>query len=167
MKLSIVIIGLVLIAIYMVPAVILARLGLKSKKRLIKELIELAEQSNCHLSEHNYWNNTAIGIDQEHPNLFYINKTTNNERTIRINLSEVQTCQIVRKSKNPGKKSHSSSAIEKLGLVFTFIEKNKPDLFLEFFNTDFDDSISNEYLEQAEKWSGIVNDATARLTPGP
>ena len=97
MKISILIIGLVLLAIYIVPTVILARFHMNSRKRFFKELFTLAKQRDCSISQHDYWNKTAIGIDKDYRSLFYISKTTNNDDMVTINLLEVLKCQIVKK----------------------------------------------------------------------
>jgi hypothetical protein len=167
MNFSILIIGLILALIFVVPVVFLVRASSNAKKKYLKDLINLAKTNNYSISEHDHWNNSVIGIDKDHRHLFYINKTTNNESTVMIDLSEVKQCQVVNKSKNAGKKANYAPVTEKLGLIFTYLDKDKPETSLDFYNADFDSSIPDKEVKLAGKWSGIVNDVTAGLIPGP
>ena len=167
MKISILIIGLVLLAIYIVPTVILARFHMNSRKRFFKELFTLAKQRDCIISQHDFWNKTAIGIDKDYRSLFYISKTTNNDDMVTINLLEVLKCQIVKKRRNIGKHVDNSPVIEKLGLIFTYFDKEKPETFLEFYNFDSNFLSSDKELSLTEKWAGIVNEVIAGRILGP
>lgn len=167
MNLSTILIGLVLILLFLVPVIFLVRASSGSKRKFIKDLIDLAKSKNCSISEHDHWNNRIIGMDKDHRNLFYINKTTNNELTAVIDLTQVKHCEVVKKSRNTGKKANNLPVIQKLELVFSYIDNNKPDTSLDFFNSDFDSSFPEDEFKLAEKWAGIVNEATAGLLPGP
>lgn len=167
MNITTIIIGLMLALLFLVPVVFLARASARAKKKYLKDLYDLAENNNCSLSEHDHWNNSAIGIDKEHRHLFYINRTTNNEQTQIIDLTEVRQCQVVNKSKNAGKKANYTPILERLGLVLNYLNKDNPDAWLDFYNSDFDSTIPEKEFKLAEKWSGIVNNVTAGLIPGP
>ena len=167
MNSSTLLIGLILALIFIVPVMFLVRASSNAKKKYLKDLFNLAKNNNCSISEHDHWNNTVIGIDKDHRNLFYINKTTNNESTVTIDLSEVKQCQVVNKSKNTGKKANYTPVTERLGLIFNYLGKDKPDTWLDFYNSDFDSSVPDREFKLVEKWSDIVNNVTAGLIPGP
>lgn len=167
MNISTLIIGLILALIFLVPVIFLARASARAKKKYLKDLFTLAQANNCSIAEHDHWNNSAIGIDKDHRNLFYINRRTNNEHTLVIDLSEVKQCQVVNKSKNAGKKANYTPVVERLGLVLSYLSKDKPETWLDFFNSDFDSTIPEKEFKLAEKWEGIVNNVTAGLIPGP
>lgn len=167
MNLSIMVVGLSLAAMYFIPYALVARASSNSNKKLVKDLFTLAKKNNCSISLHDYWKNIALGIDKDHRKIFYVNKSTNIENTAKINLSEVQKCQIVNKRRNVVKNANSSPVTEKLGLIFTYLDKNKPDTFLEFYNAEYKLMVSDEEPRLIEKWAGIVNDVIANRYQAP
>jgi len=167
MNITTLIIGLVLALIFLVPVLFLVRASARAKKKYLTEIMDLAAKNGSNIAEHDHWNNSAIGMDKDHRKVFYINRTTNNERTLIIDLSEVKQCQVVNKSKNAGKKANYTPIVERLGLVFNYINKDKPDTWLDFYNSDFDSTIPEKEFKLAEKWSGLVSNVTAGLIPGP
>ncbi len=166
MNLSTILIGLVLVLLFLVPVIFLVRASSGSKRKFIKDLFDLARNNQSGISEHDHWNNRIIGMDKDRRKLFYINKTTNNELTAVIDLSQVKHCEVVRKNRNGGKKANNPPVIEKLELAFSYVGNNKPETSLDFFNSDFDSSFPEDEFKLAEKWSGIVNDVSAGLIQG-
>lgn len=155
--------GILLLLMCILPIVYLTRKRKKRENLFLQSLFSSAEKSNCKISQHDIWSNSAIGIDKEFPKLFFIRKTANNEISKEINLSEIQKCRVITTSRSVITKGGNQSVIDKLELAFANREKNMPEIMLEFYSTDHDSfSLSGE-LQLTEKWSEIANATIANL----
>ena len=164
MDLETVIIILILFLICLVPIVLINRRKRKREKLLSKSFFNFAEKRNCRISEYDFWNNTAIGVDKDVHKLFFRRATNNDELSGEINLTEILKCRMVNTNRSVSNNEINQIVIDKLELAFTFYDIDKPDIFWEFYNADRDSfSLSGE-LQLTEKWLKIVNTELAGIT---
>lgn len=152
------IIGLAFLLICIALFYILSRGNQKREKQLLKSITDLAAENNANITLHDIWNNTAIGIDLVAKKLFIIANANVRKILQHINLAEVQRCKVNREEKTVGAKEDAVRVIEKIELVFTYYEKNKPDNAVVFYDTSFEMSSLSDEIQLLEKWCKIIND---------
>ena len=64
------IIFLAIVILSAIPIIIINSKKRKKEKLFIQVLLDLAEKSNCKITERDLWNNTQIGIDKDAGKLF-------------------------------------------------------------------------------------------------
>lgn len=156
MDTSLVIMGIVLMAILILPF-LLHHLSQKRKgTQLLNDIISLADSENATISQKEFWRERyAIGIDEFSKKLFYINKNKEKEERVTINLSDVERCRIDALSRNEKTKNGNVTIIERLDLVFTFKYTDRPEKVLQFYNSSEFMSTDNE-RPLIDKWFGII-----------
>jgi hypothetical protein len=150
-------IALVLVAICVVPFILMGRNKKKRDKQLLQLLLNSATKENCKITQSEYLNDIAIGLDEANNKLFFFKKIEENEIAQHVNLLEMKSCGILNSNRPLDSKKHKDVIIEKIGLSFTPIEKNKTHTIFEFFNSEETMLLSGE-LQLAQKWAKIVND---------
>jgi len=156
--------GLVILIIIVLAVVIVNSNKKNKKKQFVQTLSELAEKSNCKISEYDLWNNTLIGIDKNAHKLFFIRKTEDNSIINEIDLSGIQKCRVINTSRIVTNNETNHTVIDKLELVLTFADPKISDTILEFYNTNRDNLFLNGELPLTEKWAAIVNANIAGIT---
>jgi hypothetical protein len=128
----------------------------KNKNTILSELFTFAKENNCSITDYDHWKNAKIGFDKKSGILLFIR--TNKEKKINtvVNLIDVIKCQGNKTNHTASSGKDKVSVIDKLGLVFFFKDINKTNLYLEFYNTEFDNLNLNGELQLMEKWAGIV-----------
>ncbi len=131
----------------------------KAKEAKFKKVIfALAEQNNCQITEYERWNNSVIGIDSVRNYVFVVRKTHDNETSQQVNLADFQKCHVSESSRIVITKEISNKVVDRIELVFSNINRNKPDTIVEFYNTTYDNLFLAGEPQIADKWSKIVND---------
>lgn len=158
------IVGLIfLIALILIIIMVISK-NKNSKKQILQTLFSLAEKSNSKISEHDIWNNSLIGIDKDSHKLFFIREMAGNGISEAIDLSEIQKGRVVHSNRIVTTKESSHTVTDKIALVLTLSDPKKPDLELEFYNTNRDNLFLNGELQLAEKWAEIVNNNISGIT---
>ena len=129
----------------------------KKEKKMLEALLVAAEKNNSRISEFDLWNNSRIGIDKATRKLFFIRTTETEEVAKVVDLPEILKGKAVNTSKAFSYKGSSQAVVERIELVLTNRDKNKPDVILEFYNSRSDNPILRNEILLAEKWAGIVN----------
>jgi len=149
--------GLVILIIIILVVVIANNNKKNKKKQFVQTLSDLAEKSNCTISEYDLWNNTLIGIDNAAHKLFFIRKTAEISVNNVIDLQGVQKCRVINSSRVVTNNETNNTVIDKLELALTSPDIKIADTLLEFYNTNRDNLFLNGELPLAEKWAAIVN----------
>lgn len=157
MSISIAIIGLVIIALFVLPFFLVGVGKNKGQKHLKQALLKIAEEHSCNISEYELWTSSAIGIDETTNNLFFVHLHNDIETAKHIKLSDFRICKINNYSRVTKDREGNHTAIDRLELELTPFEKVKPVTILEFFNADDSKLYSNE-LMMVEKWAQIINE---------
>lgn len=130
----------------------------KSKEEKLSPLFNIARENNCEISMYDRWDKTLIGLDNSVNNkLFFIRKVAENETRRVINLSEIKTCRIAKTTRTAYLNKENVIVTDKIDLVLSYGEKSKPDVVLEFYNTDYDSLNLSGELQLAEKWLETLN----------
>lgn len=158
------IIGLILLFIMVLPFILLSKKKSKGGKHFLSILFDLAKKNNSKISEHELWNNVAVGIDRDTHQLYFIRKTATNNIVYNIDLSEIQKCRLVNSNRKVNYKGGSYNVIDRLELAFTYCDKIKPEIILEFYNSEYDSVALNGELQLASKWLKIINTELAQKT---
>jgi hypothetical protein len=151
----IVMIGMIVL-VFVLPSIWMYVRNLKNEKQFRNNLFNLASGSNCRISEFDFWKNSAIGIDKNKHRIFYIRDLKSEKLKKEVDLSEIQKCRVLNASRSLNSKNGNYTAIDRLELVFTSKDKNKPEIGLEFYNTTHDSLALAGEVQLVEKWSGII-----------
>jgi hypothetical protein len=128
----------------------------KGKKTLLP-LFNFAKENNSSISSYDHWDKTLIGIDNNEINkLFFIRTTPSKEYREAINLSEVVNCVFHKAERTVSNKEAKVIVIDRIELVFSFVNNQKPAVILEFYNSDYDNLTISDELQFAQKWSGVI-----------
>jgi len=156
--------GLVILIIIVLAVVIVNSNKKNKKKQFVQTLSELAEKSNCKISEYDLWNNTLIGIDTAGHKMFFIRKTAENAISNVIDLQGIQKCRVINSSRAVTNKDSNHTVTDKIELALASPDAKISDTILEFYNTNRDNLFLNGEIQLAEKWATIVNTNIAGIT---
>jgi len=127
------------------------------EKKVFSALQTFAKEINSTISSYDSWDKTLVGIDNgENNKLFFLRTISNKEYREVINLSEVMSCRVVIDERTVEYKREKVNVIDKIDLVFSFVNTHKQDVKLEFYNADYDQLTLSGELQLAQKWAGIV-----------
>jgi hypothetical protein len=164
MDTGIIITGIVLTALLISPFVFFRDTKRKSREKdMLNALNALAAKSNSEVGEHECWNNSIIGIDKQLHWLFFSVKREEKSTEKVVNLADVKRCKVSVKNHNVGFKHQTQTVTDSISLVFEFRQKEKSDVYLEFYNDDYDGLTLNGEIQLAEKWSERINASLVSL----
>jgi hypothetical protein len=113
--------------------------------KIFADIQAQATKNNGKITDYEYWNNYAIGIDSLSGMVYYWTKIKKNEPVKEINLSQVINFRLT------NVRDADFSDNETLVLEFIFADKTT-NRNVEFYNSDYDGlTMHNEY-QLAEKW---------------
>jgi hypothetical protein len=150
------IVGLVIVLICAIPFILISINNRNKKKKLLDKIVSLATKHNSNINQYELWNNTSIGIDYTKQIVFYTSSRKEVEIHQQINLNEVQKCSIANSSRTVNNEMGNFNVVEKLELQFTFQNKTKADVTLEFYNVKHNISTLSGELQLIEKWNTII-----------
>jgi len=152
-----IIVGTISIALCGVPFALMIRGTKMKKKYLLQSVLAIANNHNCKISQLEVTEEFAIGLDDKENQLFFFRKTSEDEQSQHINLSEIKSCKVIKMGQHFNNKDERDKTIDKLELQFSFLDKNNPDNLLVFYNAD-ESAQPNGEIVIIEKWAKIVND---------
>ncbi len=164
MELGTTIVGIVIILICIIPFALMSINNKKKEKKLLRGLSAFAERNSFKISRYELWNNSTIGIDDTSLTIFYTRKSRDIETSQQINLAEIQKCRVINSSRTWSNKDGNFKVIDKLELVFSFQDKGKNEVVLEFYNAEYDSSTLTGELQLVEKWCKIFNEKISEMT---
>lgn len=152
-----IIIGIVIIAICVVPFIWMTRARVSREKRLFAELSKFASGFQGTVTRHEFGRGFAIGVDENQQAVFFLQKQKDAENLLTyVNLKEMQGCRVINTTRNVKHADGVYTTTEKLELGFTPMDKNQPVVTLEFYNEADKMQLANE-LQLVEQWSKIIN----------
>lgn len=150
------IIAIVVVIIVMILLYVIHNISTTKKKSGIKqELCSLAENTNCKITDLDFWNNCKIGFDKDKGYLFFIRIKRGERHNSIVDLKEVAKCDINKEVRTISSGNNKQSVIDKMELVFTHKDRNRTRL--EFYNTECDNLYLDGELQLIEKWADIAN----------
>lgn len=151
------IIGLIAILICIVPFVSMYYNRVKKENKMLHTLTENAQQQNCNTSQHEFCGDFVIGIDENRNFVFFFKQKKEEAVSQFIDLAEIQTCQVVKKTRNAKNDNGSLGFIQRVELSFTPTNKNKAETRFELYDEEINMQLSDE-LQFAAKWNKQIND---------
>lgn len=164
MDLGATIVGIIIIIICIIPFALMSINSRKKEKKLLQGLTEIAESNNCKINRYELWNSSTIGIDDTSLMFFYTRKSEGIDISQHLNLSEIQKCRVISSSRTVSSKDGNFKVIEKLELVFSYKDKNRGEMALEFYNADYDSLTLTGELQLVEKWCNLFNDKISEIS---
>jgi hypothetical protein len=153
MDLGTTIIGIVCVTLCALPFILTNRSKNKKVKELVKSLKDLAKQNGSEITHYETCGNYAIGIDESKNSISFIVKTDETFKTQFVNLLLIKSCKINNISRST---SNKDQIIDQLNLILSAVDKNTPDVILEFYNSEISYQPYSE-LESIEKWNNLIN----------
>lgn len=151
------IVGLISILICIVPFVIMYYNRVKKENKMLQSLNEIAQQHNCKIGQHEFCGDYVMGIDENRNFVFFFKQKKEDAISQFIDLSEVQICQVVKKTRNVKNDIGSLGFIERVELSFTPKNKNKGETKFELYDEEINMQLSGE-LQFVDKWTKQIND---------
>lgn len=152
-----IIIGAIVIAICILPFILIGNSIKKRKKKLLYSLFGLAAQKNSKITQYDLGLDLAIGLDENAGSLFFFRRIKDKEIVEHIDVKAIQNCKVLNTGRTIRNSKENYQVTEKLELCITPKAKNRPDIFLEFYNSDENSQLDGE-LQLIEKWARIIND---------
>jgi hypothetical protein len=151
---TIIVLGLA--ALIVLPILLNILFKTKKNKKLLSDLLTLAEKEKLTISQKEVWNKCyAIGIDINSKKIFYVHKLKDEVQESLIDLSEVKECRIVDTDKTLKNQDGNSNHSDRLELVFSFHKPGIREKRLEFYdNHQF--KPTNDDFHQIKNWLQIV-----------
>ncbi len=157
MSLSSAIMGAIAIVICVLPFIMLSNSKKKRENKFLESLSKMAAQNKGQIDKHEIVGGFGIGIDKA-KNFVYFHRLTQDkvvEQT--VDLDEIQSSKVINRSRTIRNKDGNQRVIDRLELSFIPTTKSKPEIKLEFFNSEETMRLHGE-LQSIEKWSNLIND---------
>ena len=153
------IIGLVILAVFILPIILLHSARKKRERKQLELFDQYVSSKGLFLQQRELWNHYAIGMDTEHKQLFYAKQHLDDNREEVVSLSEIAMCEIAREMIRPtANAADDDLVLDRLELNLKFKESGRQSLRLEFYNREESTGLSDE-LELTEKWRKRINGA--------
>jgi hypothetical protein len=157
MDLTAIISSIALVALITIPFIIHHLRRKKKENKFLMEVISLTGNKNVKISHKEFWRDGyAICMDDNSRKIVYRNSHKEKGENAIIDLSEVEKCRIVNKSRKVNNPTGNNIITDRLELVFTFRRADLPEKVLEFYDSSVFLTADGE-LPLIEKWLGIVN----------
>jgi hypothetical protein len=150
-------IGLLSILICIAPFVILYYKRLKNENKMLQSLNAIAQLHKCKISEHEFCGDFVLGIDENKKFVYFFKQKREEAISLFVDLSEIQTCQFSKKTRNIKNNAENLVITEQIELCFLTKEKSKSQTSFELYNDEINMQLSGE-LPFADKWSNKINE---------
>ena len=153
------IIGLVILAVFILPIILLHSARRKRERKQLELFDQYVESKGLHLDQRELWNHYGIGVDNAGKHLFYLKQHIDDNQEQILSLTEVAMCETVREMVKPTvNASEDDLVLDRLELLLRFKQAGRESVRLEFYNREESSGLSDE-LELTEKWRKRINAA--------
>jgi hypothetical protein len=129
----------------------------KLQNKMLQLLNQLAKENNCKIDTHEYCGDFVLGIDESKDFVFFFKQRKEEAISQFVDLSEIQTCQMVKKTRNVKNDIGSLGFIERVELSFIPTNKTKGETRFELYDEEINMQLSGE-LQFVDKWTKQIND---------
>lgn len=147
MDTGIIIVGIILIALSILPFVLAQRNRRKRERKLFQSLSNIATKQNCEITQYECSDDYIIGIDETSNFLFFFKQIKDTKVSQFLNLSEIQHCKTINISRTNG----SIKKIDKLELSLLSSSNSKANIILELYNSEERMQLGDD-LQLVERW---------------
>ena len=151
------IIGLISILICIFPIVIMHYNRVKKENKMLQTLNENAQHHNCIISQSECCGNFVLGLDESRNFVFFFQQKKEDAVSEFVDLSEIQTCQVVKKTRNIKDDDENIAIIERVELSFIPENKSNGETRFEIFDAEINIQLNGE-LQLVDKWLKKIND---------
>ncbi len=157
MDLETAIVGLISILICIIPFAIMHYNSVKKENKILKSLKENAQKQNCNISQYEFCGDYVMGIDESRNFVFFFKQKKEKAISQFVDLAEIQTCQVVKKTRSVKNDIGSLDVVERVELSFTPTNKNNAETRFELYDDEVNMQLSGE-LQFVDKWTKQIND---------
>lgn len=153
---SMLLVSALLVLCTVIPFVILNKSGKGDLKIMSKEVKKLMVESQLKFDLKESWGNSFIGLDSNNRKLIFSKVFDGVVALENIDLVEVSSAKIVRKTQVVKSNNRKETVLEKLDLEISFLDHEKTVMALNFY--DINSIYMEDYeLVRAEKWNTAIN----------
>lgn len=156
MNLEILMVGMVILAICIIPFVLMGMSKKKKAKDLIDALNGFATKHQCIISEYEPGGDFIFGLDAKKKVLFYYKKALHANMIEKMDLSQVKHCRAVTSGSEVKTSDGTKKLTDKIELVFTFASKDMPEVRWTIFDTQHEMVLMEEH-QLVERWAARIN----------
>lgn len=151
------IIGAFAIAICTIPFVMMYFRRVNNQKKKVQILQEMAQEQNCTISEHEFCGDFVFAMDGNKNFVFFLKQKQEQSIAQFIDLSGVQACQAVKKTRIEQIDEEKVEFMDRVELLFLPKEKSKTETRFELYDDHVNPQLDGE-LQFVDKWSKQIND---------
>ena len=151
------IIGSIVILICVIPFVVIHFKKLKKENKILQRLNDFANQNQGKISHHEFCGDFVLGIDESKKFAFFLKFQKEESVPEFVDLSEIEKCKILQKTKSVNGNSGNFEHTEQLNLGFIKKNRDNLDQKFELYDEEINRELTGE-IQFAEKWVVKIND---------
>lgn len=155
MDLSSTIIGVLMLSLFIIPVILLTRAGKAKGKKFEKEFFSEVSRMELNISEKDFWNEYAIGIDKSKKRILYMDWSVPETRVLIIDIKDVKTIEPTPGFKEMNKKGFNYSKGQRLAIKLCHKDNSRMDINILFFVPGFGEQSDND-VKLFEKWLKLI-----------
>lgn len=132
-----------------------------SANNLKKQIKKAVNKENLLINTKEQWGNHFIGIDDTQNTLLFLIANSLKAPLLKINLQDVKSCQIIKKSRNYKKDKKTETELQSLDLEISFYTEKEP-LMLNFYDMNYE-FVENFEMKRIEKWHSLIQQKIMNL----
>jgi len=160
MNITTAVIGLGMLALFVIPAIILTAKNRNRNKGLLIELTRLAALQNCELSAYDVQPQFAIGLSVSGNQIFFISRQDKTGELIKNNIliNRLKACNLQTKKRTVNLQKSTETVIDKIEINFHSRDKDNGNSPWVLYDSEVTPHPDGELL-LGEKWVSIINKA--------
>ena len=143
--------GVVLVALFTVPFILLGMKSRKKSKWFLQQLRDLASKHQAEITRYDFCRDFILGIDEQKHQLFYFQLINQTEKAFHIKLNEMADCRLINKNHT----LENVTVVDQLMLIFKPSGKNKQEINWLIYSTDDHTHLDDE-LQLMGKWVPLI-----------
>ena len=137
-----------------VPLIWIVLIGKNNNNKINKRFRDAIKRENLSFSLKEQWSNNFIGVDTSKNWLVFLKLNSEESSIQKIDLAEVESCEIKIKSREFIKDKQKETVLELLDLELSFYNEGES-IVLNFYDSNGDFS-ENYELDRAKKWQNLI-----------
>lgn len=150
------IVGAILLGMCLAPFVVIRYYNVRKTNKMKQALNRIAKEHSCKIGQHEFCGNIVIGFDENKKFVFFHNHKKEQPISQYVELANIQSCQVVKKTRNANGNKYNVEITERLELFFITANKTKETIKFVVFEEEANNQIVSELL-LAEKWAKDIN----------
>lgn len=160
MKISISVVIIFTILSVVLPYLWFVLIGNNNSKKNEKLFKDAITRENVSFNTKEKWNNNFIGIDESKNILMFIKLINQEATSLKIDLNQLKSCQINRKTRDYKKEKKIETELQSLDLELIL---KSDTITLHFYNIN-DQFLEDLELKRAEKWQILIQQSIPKAS---